>query len=56
MAPDQPHLRVPAETAADAFLAMFYGRGRPSHQDEQISTDDLFRYGALTAPQRLDIG
>ncbi|HEX5204830.1 MAG TPA: TetR/AcrR family transcriptional regulator [Actinoplanes sp.] len=54
VAPDQPHLRVPAETAADAFLAMFYGRGRPSHQDEQISTDDLvdlFRYGALTAPQ-----
>jgi AcrR family transcriptional regulator len=49
--PDQDDLRIPAEIATDAFLALFYGRGHHTHHDQLMATRqlvDLFLHGALT--------
>ncbi|MEU8230485.1 TetR/AcrR family transcriptional regulator [Actinoplanes sp. NPDC048967] len=53
--PDQRHLRLPAETLANAFLALFFGRERGRDQQpprvpaEQLV--DLFLHGALTTKE-----
>jgi AcrR family transcriptional regulator len=49
--PDQQHLRLSAETLANAFLGLFFGRERArGQQPSQVPTDqliDLFLHGAL---------
>jgi AcrR family transcriptional regulator len=50
--PDQGRLRLPAETLADAFVGLFFGRGAGSRQRQaDVATEqlvDLFLHGALT--------
>jgi hypothetical protein len=54
--PDQDHLRLPAETLADAFLGLYSGRKRTPHTaPSQLPAEqlvDLFIHGALTATNR----
>jgi AcrR family transcriptional regulator len=48
--PDAAALRLPAETATDAFLGMFFGRGSGPRGDTSATTEelvDLFLHGAL---------
>jgi AcrR family transcriptional regulator len=53
--PDQDRLRLPAETLADAFLGLFFGRAHPAGiGDSAITVEelvDLFLYGAITEEQ-----
>ena len=48
--PDEAGLRLPAETATDAFLGMFFGRGGGPRRGTSTTTEqlvDLFLHGAL---------
>jgi AcrR family transcriptional regulator len=55
LAPDQEHLRLPADVLADAFLSMSLGPARTPHpQRSPLPAEhlvDLFLYGALREPQ-----
>ncbi|MET8354627.1 helix-turn-helix domain-containing protein [Micromonospora sp. NPDC005206] len=52
--PEQPRLRLPADTLTQLFLGLFFGRGRNLHQHPEIDIRqlvDLFLHGAYATGQ-----